>query len=65
MHNPYDFAEVSGKGFAIGVNHEAFIAVGAHVTESSPAVEKMNHDRRGCMRHREDHDILRYNWIDC
>ena len=33
VHSPYEFPEVSGKGFAIGSKKEAFLAVSAQVTE--------------------------------
>ena len=33
VHNPYEFPEVSGKGFAVGSSKEAFLAVSAQVTE--------------------------------
>ncbi len=32
VHSPYDFPEVTGKGFAIGMGHEAFVAVTAQIT---------------------------------
>ena len=33
VHSPYNFPEVSGKGFAIPSKKEAFLAVSAQVTE--------------------------------
>ena len=33
VHNPYEFPEVNGKGFAVGSAKEAFLAVSAQVTE--------------------------------
>ena len=33
VHNPYEYPEVRGKGFAIGKGKEAFLAVSAQVTE--------------------------------
>ena len=33
VHNPYEYADVKGKGFAIGRGKEAFLAVTAQVTE--------------------------------
>ena len=33
VHSPYNFPEVSGKGFAIPSKKEAFLAVSAQVTQ--------------------------------
>ena len=33
VHNPYEYPDVRGKGFAIGQGKEAFLAVSAQVTE--------------------------------
>ena len=33
VHNPYDYADVKGKGFAVGTRKEAFLAVSAQITE--------------------------------
>ena len=33
VHSPYDFPEVTGKGFAIDKEKEVFIAVSAQLTE--------------------------------
>ena len=38
VHSPYNFPEVSGKGFAIPSKKEAFLAVSAQVTERYSAV---------------------------
>ncbi len=32
VHSPYDFPMVRGKGFAVGMGHEAFVAVSAQLT---------------------------------
>ncbi len=52
VHSPYDFAEVAGKGFSIGMNKEAFIAVGAQYTESTEEVKIMSLERRKCIRYK-------------
>ena len=33
VHNPYEYPEVRGKGFAVDKGKEAFLAVSAQVTE--------------------------------
>ena len=53
VHNPYDFPEVEGKGFAIGAGNVAYIAVGAQHTESTEAVKDMHIARRNCILHED------------
>lgn len=54
VHSPYDFPEVSGKGFVVGQGAEAFIAVGAQYTTSSKDVQEMPLEKRRCLSHSED-----------
>ena len=41
VHNPREFPEVGGKGFAIRSGEEIFVAIGAHFTEASSSVKNM------------------------
>ena len=41
VHNPYEFPEVNGKGFAVGSGKEAFLAVSAQVTERQAILEEI------------------------
>ena len=51
VHSPYDFPEVSGKGFAVGSGNVAYIGIDASYTQSTQAVDKMSLSRRECIRH--------------
>ncbi|TRY68216.1 hypothetical protein TCAL_16470 [Tigriopus californicus] len=53
VHSPYSFAEVAGKGFAVGQNREVFIGVGAQLTESTSKVRQMSIQKRQCIQHDE------------
>ena len=48
-HNPVTFPEVSSKGSIIDTGKEAFIAVSAEYTESSPLVRNLDVKRRNCI----------------
>ena len=48
-HNPVTFPEVSSKGSIIDTGKEAFIAVSAEYTESSPLVRNLDVERRNCI----------------
>ena len=54
VHNPREFPEVGGKGFAIRSGEEIFVAIGAHFTEASSSVKNMPLKRRKCLHHGED-----------
>ena len=48
-HNPTTFPEVSSKGSIIDTGKEAFIAVSAEYTESTPLVRKLQAEKRNCI----------------
>ena len=56
VHSPYDFPEVGAKGFAVGEKVEAFVAVGATETTSTPDVLGMPLAKRECLKHDENMD---------
>ena len=53
VHSPYDYAEVSGKGLAIGKATEAFVAVGAQHT-ATENMAKITLKKQKCLSHAED-----------
>ena len=48
-HNPTTFPEVNSKGSIIDTGKEAFIAVSAEYTESTPLVRKLHVQKRNCI----------------
>ena len=48
-HNPTTFPEVSSQGTIIDSGREAFLAVSAVYTESSPLVRDLEVERRNCI----------------
>ena len=53
-HNPMTYAEVSGKGFAINSNAEAFIGVSSQYTESTDPLKNLPLHKRQCLISDED-----------
>ena len=54
IHSPYAFAEVDGKGKAIGKNSEAFFAIRAYHTRTTDQAMKLELSQRNCLAHDED-----------
>ena len=53
-HNPLHYGEVTGKGFAIRENTEAFIGITGQYTQSTRGVRDLPFYKRQCLMEDED-----------
>ena len=54
VHSPLEFAEVAGKGFAIGKGEEVFVGIKPEYVESSEEVKNMPLRQKQCLFPEED-----------